>query len=235
MKKLLLLISCLFLTISFISCENEEKEEEEIPPVVEVPNTCLLEDEIIISNIVGIPRNATFNKVKAEISGVDWEIIDVVESVYDNGKTVLPLPSSFPGEKLQKVVRSNKFDYTGFWFASTDNEEARVAALGDIFVYNNDKRVGMLFLTDWPGEGSSVGKSWIYYHFTDQPFTLAKYIKKTPDDDDRGSYVYEASFEKGWNAYANTNLTEKSTDNGILCTTTIEETKKLVWYFKSLN
>lgn len=235
MKKLLLLTACLFLTLSFSSCESEDKEED-TPPVDEVPNTCLLDNDIIITNIADIPDNITFNKVRAEVSGVDWGIIDVVESVYDDGKIVLSLPTSFAAEKLQKVVRSNRTDYTGFWFAATDNEDARVAALGDIFVYDNDVRAGMLSLTDWAGDGSTIGKSWVYYHYTNQPFALSKYIKKSPDDDDRHSYTYrDASFEEGWNAYANTNQSESSAGNSMLCTTAIDKDKALVWRFKALH
>lgn len=210
------------------SCEDDEE-----PIVIPPSNTCLIGNEITISNIKNIPANATFNKVKAEISGDSWEIIGTIEATYTNGEAILTLPTEFPTEKLAKVVRSEASDYAGFWPAVTDNTHAKVAGLGDFIAYNNDERVGRIYLTDWPGEGPAEFKYFVYYHYTNQPFALSGYnltIKPT----DRKSYKYEATFQKGWNVYANIKAKEPEANESYgpsVCTTTIPEEIALGWYF----
>lgn len=222
--QLLLLTGFLLLTYS---CQDEKAPpEEEIPepelPVI-IPATCLMNNEIIIKEIAGIPEHVTFNRIKAEISGNCWEVIDAVEAVYKEGKAVLSLPQTFPAGKLQTVVRVDN-DMCGHWSATSDDNNAQVAALKDIFAYNNDERVGRLYLTDWVGEGSNLHKSYIYYHYADRPFTLSGADK---------SFNYAATFSKGWNAYANLKKSESFGKGSALCTTDIAEDAPLVWRFET--
>lgn len=209
----------LFLVGSLLSCNKDEDTPTEIEP--EVPHISLVENTILISDIVGLPEKDFFDKVQVEISGSCWEMIAMVEAAYEDGKITLELPTEFSAEQLSQVVRSHSTDYCGFWPATSDDTEALVAGLGDIIAYKGDQRVGMLSLTDWSGEGSVAGKYVVYYHYADRPFTLSGYSS---------TYTYEASFEKGWNAYANVSLTEEGT---VLCTTSIPEEVSLTWYFKS--
>lgn len=217
MKKLF--PSVLMLLLLATAC-NDDDESRTAP--VGMPNTCLSGNEIVISNITGT-GNVTIDRVKVNITGEDWQIIGSVEAPYSEGKAVLSLPAMLPEEDLQKVVRDHKGDYSGHWYAETDNAHARVAGLGDIVAYCNDKPVGVLHLTDWEGEGSIVHKSWIYYHYTNQPFTLQTLTGRP------GSYQYSASFQTGWNAYANTNLSEYSGAGSVLCTTNIKEEGTYEW------
>lgn len=215
------LLLSLFLS-STHGCIREEGE-----PLPAFPNTCLVNDEIIISDIAGIPEGVTFDKVKAEISGVDWEIIATVEAAYDGGEFVLRLPVDFASGELCKVARDNVSDYSGFWPAKTNNPGAKVAGLGDIFAYDNGEQVGRIYLSDWSGKGSTFEKLFIYYHYADQPFTLSGYNFTTGNN--RKTYLYEASFRQGWNAYANISQTEGGI---VLCTTSIPVRAPLVWRFQ---
>lgn len=220
LNRYLLIISILFSSVCLTSSCSDD--DDDFP---KLPNTCLSDDEIVIENIINIPEGVTFNKLKAEITGNDWGIIDVVETTYSEGKAVLSLPTSFSRGELQKVVRDSISDYAGHWYAITDNADARVAELGDLVAYYNDKRVGMISLTDWTGEGAIIKKSTIYYHYTDQDYTLTTCSKMD-------SYQYkEASFKKGWNAYANINLSEESGAGAIVRTTAINKDTSYVWRF----
>ncbi len=237
MKKLLIIGLCFFFVMPFVSCDNDNEE----PPIV-IPdpdptpnpgpdpdnpfsNTWLFDNEVLISHIVGIPGNVTFDKVKVQISGKCWDIIQEVEAAYEDGKIILSLPTEFPAESLSQVVRSGDSSsetyYCGFWPGTSDDTDALVAGLGDIIAYKGEQRVGMISLTDWSGEGSVVDKLFVFYHYADRPFKLSG---------SNASYIYNASFKKGWNAYGHISQTE---GGRTLCTTTIEEEALPVWYFKS--
>lgn len=213
---------CFFLQLSCLwllcACKNDEEQ-----PISVIPNTNLVNNEIIISNISDIPQNTKFNKVKVKITGTCWETIDNIETDYSNGKVILSLPAEFPTIKLQKALRSDNHDYCGCWYAQSNHTNARVAVLGDIIAYDNNKQVGRIYLTDWSGTGSALYKSFIYYCYADQPFSLT--------GSDR-TYQYETSFKKGWNAYAHVNQKE-SDDKSVLCTTSIAKEKVLTWHFES--
>lgn len=204
-------------------CSDDADLPGEEPEVI--PATCLANNKIYLSDIAGIPESVTFNKVKVEISGSCWEVIDLVEAPYEDGKAVLLLPASFPAGKLQPAIRIDG-DICGHWEAVIDRPEARVAALKDIIAYHDEQRVGRIYLTDWEGEGSTLHKSYLYYQYADSPFTLSGFSK---------TYTYKASFEEGWNAYANVNQLESSRSGGVLCTTSIAEELSLVWRFNSFK
>ena len=224
------LLSAFLLITCLMGCMCACSDDEDPPAPTPIPNTGLLENSITISNITGIPEHITIDLVKAEISGLEWKIITTVEAVYKEGKVTLPLPPEFPAEKLCKVVRNNASDYTGFWPAEeTDNAEARVAGLGDIIAYYNNEPVGRIYLADRLNEGSTLNKSFIYYHYTNRPFSLGGYNITKPGQT-RKSYQYEASFKKGWNAYVNT---KQSNEGIVLCTTSISEETPLAWYFET--
>ncbi len=213
----------LFLLWPLISCGKNENTPAEISPEddPEVPTISVVNNEILISGIVGLPEKDFFDKVQVQISGSCWEIIEVIEAAYEDEKITLVLPSEFSAEQLSQVVRTHSTDYCGFWPATSDDTEALVAGLGDMIAYKGDQRVGILSLTDWSGEGSVAGKYFVYYHYADRSFTLSG---------SSSAYKYEATFEKGWNAYAQVSLTEEGT---VLFTTSIPEEATLTWYFKS--
>ncbi len=188
---------------------------------------------VVISGIEGIPEGVTFDRVKAEISGFEWEVITTVEAGYADGQATLILPSPFMEEELAKVTSDYKGDrhanppvrpdYTGFWPGTASDDEAKVAGLGDIFAYNGEQRVGRVYLTDWPGSGTQVGYSWTYFHYTDRDYDLSgSYV----------SYLYSASFKKGWNVYVRKNL-KNYREGSILCTTEADSSAVFVWRFES--
>lgn len=214
-------------------CKDDDEPAEPV-----IPNTGLYENTLTITNIHGLPktRSVVFDRVEVEITGCDWGIIGTVGAAYADGKIVISLPTEFTSEELMKCARDDWKDYTGFWPAATDNPDARVAALGnDIVAYLGDRRVGRIYLTDWTGEGSTTGKSWVYYHYADRPFALSGNNFTNPNPDATGQYAspsfrYRASFAKGWNAYINS----PQSDGGIaLCTTDIPADKELFWRFEA--
>ena len=220
-------MSLLLGAIGFASGCNKDDDGPE--PIIPFTGS----NQIVIHSITDIPKDVTFNKVKLEITGDGWQVIDNIEAAYRNGKFVLKLPE-LPSDKLQKAVRDDWTDYTGFWPAATDNPAAKVAKLGDVIAYNDDEIVGRLELTDWGGAGSTTGKSWIYYHYTDQDFTLSGYNYSNPKPDPftgqpvPKSFKYEASFKKGWNAYANVNATG---DGIVVVTAPVPAETALRWRF----
>lgn len=203
------------------SCEKDD-------PALPLP--FLENDEITISNVSGIPSGITFNKIKIEIQGYDWQVIDIIEADYTDGKAVLLLPSTYPADKLMKVARDNRFDYTGFWHAHSDNPNAKVASLGDITAYDNDKKVGTFILTDWSGSGSKERTANIYYHYTNEPYTLTN-----PQSDTNKSYSFQASFNAGWNAHANIQTLDSEIGKSkIQCIAPVPTERKYAWYFQPI-
>lgn len=173
------------------SCKDDDDNESFGP-------TYLSEQTITITDIVGIPSNVAFDKIVAEVSGACWEVISSVEASYEHGRAVLTLPSTFLSNKLQKVDRSGG-DICGFWTGTSSDPDALVAKLGEFIAYNGNVKVGRIYLTDWPGEGEAVGKTFVYYQYADRPFTLTR---SSSPSSHYNYYDYSASFKKGWNAYA---------------------------------
>ncbi|NDV63702.1 hypothetical protein D0T60_00285 [Bacteroides sp. 224] len=187
--------------------------------------------EIQIADIVGIPDYVSFNKVRVEIKGDCWDVIDVVEAPYIQGEPITLLLSAPSSSKLMRVLRSSDSDYCACWPISSlaSNPDARVAELGDIIAYKDDFAVGRIYLTDW--QDFSVGeKIYIYYHYADRGFTLSGSNK---------SYTYSADFKKGWNMYANILFVDPAPDplnppplRANRCTTVIPEGTGLHWRFE---
>lgn len=219
-RSFFLALLCLLFVGLMSGCKDDDNDSPDPDPYT-----------ITVSDVIGIPDHVVFDRVKVEISGTCWEIIGSVEATYEHGDAVLTIPSVFLSEKLQKVDRSGN-DMCGHWDVTASDPNALVARLGDFFAYNGDKRVGRIYLTDWTGEGSNSEKAFIYYHYTDRPFTLSGY-------NNQSSYVYSTSFKKGWNAYANINPVEQFDSNGnvirgaILCTTSFSDRTALRWRFES--
>ena len=225
LKKQLAGIAATFLFSFFLlSCDNNDDP---------VPSPPFLEnDEITISNIYGIPSGVSFNKIKVEIQGYDWQVIDIIEANYTDGKAVLLLPSGFAYEKLMKVAREDRSDYTGFWHADSDNANARVAGFAEISAYDNEKKVGTLILTDWSGSGSRELSANVYYHYTNEPVNLTNTQKDT-----NKSYTFRASFQKGWNAYAYINPLDAligTAEGKVQCVSPVPAERKFAWYFQPI-
>ncbi len=188
---------------------------------------------VVISGIEGIPEGVTFDRVRADISGFDWSVIATIEAEYVDGQATLIIPSPLKAKELAKVTSDYKGDrnanppvrpdYSGFWPGTASDDGAMVAGLGDIFAYNGEQRVGRIYLTDWPGSGSQVGYSWADFHYADRNYNLSGSYN---------SYAYSASFNRGWNVYANKNL-KNSGSGSILCTTETDWDAAFVWRFES--
>ncbi|MDR0892688.1 MAG: hypothetical protein LBN24_08740 [Mediterranea sp.] len=168
-------------------------------------------------HIVNMPPTLTFDRVRMDITGANWAVIATYETPCDGKDLHLALPTTFTSSLLQQVDRgADQKDYAGYWPATASDPNARVATIGDIYLYNGDQRVARLRLSNWTGSGSSASKANVYLQFADRPFSLSGQNK---------SYRYEnCSFQAGWNAFANINPVDQ--DNGdsggtILCTTQI--------------
>lgn len=216
------------LLLSLTACSNGGQTPD---PVYH--DAFLVNNEITISDVANIPAGVTFDKVRVEITGADWAVVDAVEAAYEDGKAVLSLPELLSSEKLMKSMRSNAFDYEGFWPAEkTSDVSAKVAGFRDnnILAYDGDEVVGRIFLTDWEGTGPAEYKYFVYYHYADRPFTLSGYNLTV--DGNRKSYLYTVSFRKGWNAYANVKAKEGDNPGPDVCTNAIPEDTQLYWRFE---
>lgn len=207
----LLLAFCCLMT----GCSDDDNEPEvpEIPPLSPISD-----NTITIKDIRDIPADFTFDKVRVKIQGADWKNIRTLEFPYKDGQIVMSLPVDFLPEELQKVDRRNN-DMSGHWPGTSSDPDALVASLGDFFVYDGEEKVGRLAITNWSGTGSSAEKAFIYYHFADRPFSLT--------GSDNSFYYSNCSFNREWNAYANINPSEGSSQK-ILRTTSLPEST-LFW------
>lgn len=194
-------------------CSDDENEEQ--PPAPDVPDY----STIIVKDIQNIPADFTFDRVEVKVTGADWQVIETLEFPYKDGQIVMILPTSFPSEKLQAVDRRNGMD--GYWTGTSDDADALVATLGDFFVFNGDKRVGRIAISNWSGKESSAGKATLVgYQYADRPFTLT--------GSDKSYYYNNCSFNKGWNIFVNINPTSEDGTAKVLRTTTVPEST-LFW------
>lgn len=226
----------LFFCYALPGCNNDDNRGGPIPPPLPPPPPPTLLSTIVISDIEGIPDGVAFDRLVANISGVDWSVIATVEANYADGQATLILPTSFTAERLAKVTSDytgdvtvrpvKRPDYSGFWPGKSSDDEAKVAGLGDIFAYDGDQRVGRVYLSGNVTEGAIVRPAFVYFHYTDRDYRLSGYHR---------SYIYGASFVTGWNAYANVNLQEESGVGTIRCTTDIDENADFAWKFDHQN
>ncbi|NDV82049.1 hypothetical protein [Bacteroides sp. 51] len=218
-----ILFALLMLGFAWLMSGCKDDDDEPLPPYT-----------ITIADVAGIPTDVVFDKVVAEITGACWEVIGSVEAQYIHGQAVFEITSMIPSDKLQKVDWSDK-DVCGHWPTVASDSNARVAKLGDFFAYNGNEKVGRIYLSDWEGSGATANKTFIYYHYTDRPFTLSGKNQPMVEGSAmfKHSIEYSAQFKTGWNAYANINPANPGKDeNFVNCTTTIPDTE-LVWRFES--
>ena len=203
----------LIFSLLMTGCSDNEKEEE--PPTPDIPDY----STVIVKDIQNIPANFTFDRVEVEVTGVDWQVIETLEFPYVNGQVVMTLPTGFSSEKLQAVDRRNGMG--GYWTGVSDDADALVATLGDFFVFNGEKRVGRIAISNWSGKGSSAGKATLVsYQYADRPFTLT--------GSDKSYYYSNCSFNKGWNIFANINPASEDGSAKVLRTTVVPEST-LFW------
>jgi hypothetical protein len=205
------------------------KEDDDLPPEPALPARY----KIVITDIVDMPSDLTFDRIKADIIGESWKVIGSVEAPYEHGEAVLILPIDFSADTLQQVEQS-KENKGGHWPATVSDPDALVASLSDLNAYAGDVKVGRAYLTDWPGKGSSTaGKAFIYYHYTDRPFTVSgKNNNLYGSESFQPSYTYSLEFNEGWNAYASINSTTPG--KGLaLRTTALPDETQLQWRFES--
>lgn len=113
----------------------------------------------------------------------------------------------------------------GYWPGKASDPDALVATLGDIVAYRGDEKVGRVYRSDWPGEGSSATKAFVYYQYADRPFEVTGSTT---------SYYYsDCSFVAGWNAFANINPATEGSHGNIRCTTAGLDERELTWNFES--
>lgn len=170
-----------------------------------------------LSGSVDVPYDKLFDNVRAEISGIDWEVIATIDAQVTDKSVTLTLPEALPADRLCKVARDDYRDYEGFWPATeVSDRKARVAGLGDIIAYRGDSPVGRLYLTDWNGViADKNGACFVDFHYADRPFILSGRNLTSPRESP--SFTYEALMNEGWNIY-----TDRYDPNGRTTITTTE-------------
>ena len=138
----------LIFSLLMAGCSDDENEEQ--PPAPDVPDY----STIVVKDIQNIPADFTFDRVEVKMTGVDWQVIETLSFPYENGQIIMALPTSFSSEKLQIVDRRNGM--SGYWTGTSDDADALVATLGDFFVFNGDKRVGRIAISNWSGKGALI-------------------------------------------------------------------------------
>lgn len=212
-SQLFLLISVLFISGFLITgCHDDDDVPEQEPPIPDYT--------IIVKDIQNIPEDFVFDRVEVKVTGVDWSVIETLTFPYENGQIIMDLPTVFSSEVLQKVDRRGG-DMSGYWTGTSNDGDALVATLGDFFVFNGDKKVGRIAISNWTGRGSSAGKATLVsYQFADRPFSLTGSDK---------SYNYsDCSFVRGWNMFANINPASENGTGKVLRTTVVPEST-LFW------
>ena len=212
-SQLFLFISVLFISGFLITgCHDDDDVPEQEPPIPDYT--------IIVKDIQNIPEDFVFDRVEVKVTGVDWSVIETLTFPYENGQIIMDLPTVFSSEVLQKVDRRGG-DMSGYWTGTSNDSDALVATLGDFFVFNGDKKVGRIAISNWTGRGSSAGKATLVsYQFADRPFSLTGSDK---------SYNYShCSFVRGWNMFANINPASENGTGKVLRTTVVPEST-LFW------
>ncbi len=212
-SQLFLFISVLFISGFLITgCHDDDDVPEQEPPIPDYT--------IIVKDIQNIPEDFVFDRVEVKVTGVDWSVIETLTFPYENGQIIMDLPTVFSSEVLQKVDRRGG-DMSGYWTGTSNDGDALVATLGDFFVFNGDKKVGRIAISNWTGRGSSAGKATLVsYQFADRPFSLTGSDK---------SYNYsDCSFVRGWNMFANINPASENGTGKVLRTTVVPEST-LFW------
>lgn len=212
-SQLFLFISVLFISGFLITgCHDDDDVPEQEPPIPDYT--------IIVKDIQNIPEGFVFDRVEVKVTGVDWSVIETLTFPYENGRIIMDLPTVFSSEVLQKVDRRGG-DMSGYWTGTSNDGDALVATLGDFFVFNGDKKVGRIAISNWTGRGSSAGKATLVsYQFADRPFSLTGSDK---------SYNYSGcSFVRGWNMFANINPASENGTGKVLRTTVVPEST-LFW------
>lgn len=205
-SQLFLFISVLFISGFLITgCHDDDDVPEQEPPIPDYT--------IIVKDIQNIPEGFVFDRVEVKVTGVDWSVIETLTFPYENGQIIMDLPTVFSSEVLQKVDRRGG-DMSGYWTGTSNDGDALVATLGDFFVFNGDKKVGRIAISNWTGRGSSAGKATLVsYQFADRPFSLTGSDK---------SYNYsDCSFVRGWNMFANINPASENGTGKVLRTTVV--------------
>lgn len=212
-SQLFLFISVLFISGFLITgCHDDDDVPEQEPPIPDYT--------IIVKDIQNIPEGFVFDRVEVKVTGVDWSVIETLTFPYENGRIIMDLPTVFSSEVLQKVDRRGG-DMSGYWTGTSNDGDALVATLGDFFVFNGEKKVGRIAISNWTGRGSSAGKATLVsYQFADRPFSLTGSDK---------SYNYSGcSFVRGWNMFANINPASENGTGKVLRTTVVPEST-LFW------
>jgi hypothetical protein len=160
-----------------------------------------------------------------DVVGYDWQVIATVEALFRNDSASLKLPAGWEADRLQRVDRgAGARRMEGYWPSTANDPTALVATLTEnIIVWKGDRKIGRIFLTDWPGEGSSLRKMYLNCQYADRPFTLDGFQGRN------SAFIFnQVAFRKGWNVYAKYNVGESQ----IEIKTDISATADLNWRFE---
>ncbi len=215
MKKIIWAVA---MTMALSGCRKQDIPKWE--PVVSVNG----EREGVIR---GIPTGVTFDRVTVEIVGFDWQTVATVEIPIENDAFRLILPTDFAETDLQPVDRgANGRNMEGYWPSVASDPGARVATMRDeILVWEGERRVGRIYLTDWSGDPtvSMLEKRFIGWQFADRPFVLDGFTGRND------AFTFrDCPFAQGWNAFAKINASREN----IRISTDIPADAALGWRFE---
>ncbi|MDR0939095.1 MAG: hypothetical protein LBN29_07055 [Mediterranea sp.] len=213
---LLLLAACLVLAYA---CRDENDEPLPDP----IPDSAYRLRLVGLRNMSNpltlelrdLPETLTFDQLRMELTGANWSVVETVAVPLTDRELSLTLPTDIDPAWLQQVDRgADQRDYAGYWPATSSDPAARVLTIGDLYLYQADRKVARLRLSNWSGTGTANGKATLYLQYADRPFTLTG---------SNNSYYYQdCSFQQGWNAFAYINPAQQSGTGGdVLCTTLI--------------
>jgi hypothetical protein len=208
-SKFLLLSLCL---LTAYSCKDDDEPAVSNADKLSIVGLQNMSNAVTL-DLQDLPDTLVFDRVKMDITGVNWSVIRTVEAPLVDKQIILNLPTDFDAAQLQVVDRRNTPG--GYWPIYANDANALVATIPDLYLYNGTRKVARLRLSNWKGSGSSAGKATLYLQYADRPFTLSGR---------NNSYSYqECTFVTGWNAFANVNSTMQDDDpsSGITCTTVI--------------
>lgn len=163
------------------------------PPQLLPPEVAISKNEVIIKNISALIPDK-FDRVTADIAGLDWAVVATAEGGVTDNTLTIPLPAP-AYEQLCKVARDSYNDYEGYWPAEeASDRDARVAGLKDMIVWRGGEKIGRIEIRD-------SSDAIVNFHYADRPVALSGHNLLHPLGS-RHSFRYEASFNAGWNTYA---------------------------------
>lgn len=194
------------LTMVFTACEKKNKGcngSDDVNPSV-INATCVVTDKGNIANVKALLLTDISHYTENGNSYIECHGYEVARAEYKNDGFILNLSKTVPDKYLKKV--QEKFENTNIII---DNDAKLSDGLFIVGLNTEGKEFGIL--TSRTNNGDII---YINYLYADKPFTIK--------GEDNYGFLYDCSFEKGWNIEYR---------NETICTTQKPSDINLKWYF----